>query len=179
MRPPNTNPYRLWSCLSVLPNLGNRQRDGQELRREGKRQRDTYEETDELERERGIYIYIYLLLEREGKREGESEKRSGRNEGSTTATLCRHFHESFERTSGCLVGRFLLARPIGRVLLATFIKTHRLIMTVRCHWRRKWRRCVIAALSKIAPGYTVLPYYSPTTPPRLRSVTFGRSRLLH
>lgn len=44
MRPPNTNPYRLWSCLSVLPNLGNRQRDGQELRREGKRQRDTYEE---------------------------------------------------------------------------------------------------------------------------------------
>lgn len=84
MRPSNTNPYRLWSCLPALPNLGNRQR--QQLRREGKRQRDTYEETDELERERWTYIFI----ERERER---GEERRFHN----AATLCRHFHESFER----------------------------------------------------------------------------------
>lgn len=41
-----------------------------------------------------------------------------------TRTLCRHFHESLQRTSGCLVDRFLLARPIASVACGVYQNTH-------------------------------------------------------
>lgn len=149
MRPSNTNPYRLWSCLPALPNLGNRQR--QQLRREGKRQRDTYEETDELERERWTYIFI----ERERER---GEERRFHN----AATLCRHFHESFERLPRW---PFLACTPNRKNI--AFIETHRLIMTAGCHWRRKWssRHCTLKnrAQSSSAPHSATFGYLRPSS----------------
>lgn len=92
--------------------------------------------------------YIYREREREE-----------RNESSTTLRRC--IDTSTKVSNGCLVGRFLLARPIGRVSRATFIETHRLIMTAG--WRRKWssRHCTLKnrAQSSSAPrlGHVRLP----------------------
>ena len=98
--------------------------------------------------------YIYRERERE---------REERNEGSTTLRRC--VDTSTKVSNGCLVGRFLLARPIGRVSRATFIETHRLIMTAG--WRRKWssRHCILKnrAQSSSAPHSATFGYLRPSS----------------
>lgn len=170
MRPPNTNPYRLWSCLSVLPNLGNRQRHGQELRREGKRQRDTCEETDELERERWIRIYIYVYIYREKEKESEGRERGV--EGTKVPQLRRCVDTSMKVSSEQAAASLPVSCMPNRKSIACDVYRN---APFNCDRALPLASKVIVALSKIAPRCTVLL----NSPTRLRSVIFGRSRLLH
>lgn len=120
-------------------------------------------------REMDTYIYMYIFIERKRKREREGRERSGRNEGSTTATLCRHFHESSSEQAvaslpvSCTPNRKSIACDVYRNPPFNYDRALPLASKV------------IVALSKIAPRCTVLL----NSPTRLRSVIFGRSRLLH
>ena len=82
-----------------------------------------------------------------------------------TGTLCRHFHESLRRTSGCLVDRFLLARPIASIACSVYQNTH-LIMPrvaalaskVAARARAFKNPASIAASSHAASGCNLFPF---------------------